>query len=326
MTETKNSGAMGWIKRHGSDIAAYGGLLVCIIIFSIFPPLFGENLWSAAKLSTLMSNVIVTALLAVGAVFIYSMGCMDISVGGQVGLYATIIVVMGNTTGSLVPGILLSLVIALFIAVVNASTGQLLHIYPIISSVVFMMILNGLRSIIYNNLGSRNVTLSGVEYRMFRDPILMVVVLVIEFLIVAFLFNYTKLGKNAKAIGANPTAAEQSGIHPILYRVLPYMVFACCVVVASVFQMGYTGSASDSTGTGFEMNIMVSLILGGMPLSGGMRSRVSKAVVGAFTFSLLEVGLPLIGVPNEMTFFVKAVIFIIVVLITCRKHSGTLPR
>ena len=326
MTETKNSGAMGWIRRHGSDIAAYGGLLVCIIIFSVFPPFFGENLWSAAKLSTLMSNVIVTALLSVGAVFIYSMGCMDISVGGQVGLYATIIVVMGNTTGSLIPGILVSLVIALVIAVVNGATGQLLHIYPIISSVVFMMILNGLRSIIYNNLGSRNVTLSGVDYRMFRDPILMVVVLVIEFLIVAFLFNYTKLGKNAKAIGANSTAAEQSGIHPILYRVLPYMVFACCVVVASIFQMGYTGSASDSTGTGFEMNIMVALILGGMPLSGGMRSRVSKAVVGAFTFSLLEVGLPLIGVPNEMTFFVKAVIFIIVVLITCRKHSGTLPR
>lgn len=326
MTEAKKFDAMAWVKAHAMDMAAYGGLVVCVIIFTIFPPFFGENLWSAAKLSTLMSNVIVTALLAVGAVFIYSMGCMDISVGGQVGLYATIIVMMGNMTGSLIPGIVVSLAVALFIGVVNGATGQLLHIYPIISSVVFMMILNGLRSIIYNTLGSRNVVLSGVEYRMFRSPVLMVVVLVIEFVIVSLLFNYTKLGKNAKAIGANPVAAEQSGIHPILYRVLPYMVFACCVVTASVFQMGYTGSASDSTGTGFEMNIMVALILGGMPLSGGMRSRVSKAVVGAFTFSLLEVGLPLIGVPNTMTFFVKAVIFIIVVLITCRKHSGTLPR
>lgn len=326
MTEAKKFDAMAWVKAHAMDLAAYGGLVVCIIIFTIFPPFFGENMWSAAKLSTLMSNVIVTALLAVGAVFIYSMGCMDISVGGQVGLYATIIVMMGNMTGSLVPGIIVSLVVALFIGVVNGATGQLLHIYPIISSVVFMMVLNGLRSIIYNALGTRNVVLSGVEYRMFRSPVLMVVVLVIEFVIVSLLFNYTKLGKNAKAIGANPVAAEQSGIHPILYRVLPYLVFACCVVTASVFQMGYTGSASDSTGTGFEMNIMVALILGGMPLSGGMRSRVSKAVVGAFTFSLLEVGLPLIGVPNTMTFFVKAVIFIIVVLITCRKHSGTLPR
>ena len=326
MTETKKFDLKAWVKAHAMDLAAYGGLVVCIIIFSIFPPFFGENLWSAAKLSTLMSSEIVTALLSVGAVFIYSMGCMDISVGGQVGLYATIIVVMGNKTGSLIPGILLSLVIALAIGVVNGATGQLLHIYPIISSVVFMMILNGLRSIIYNSMGTRNVVLSGVEYRMFRNPVLMVAVLVIEFLIVSFLFNYTKLGKNAKAIGANPTAAEQSGIHPILYRVLPYLVFACCVVTASVFQMGYTGSASDSTGTGFEMNVMVALILGGMPLSGGMRSKVSKAVVGAFTFSLLEVGLPLIGVPSNMTFFVKAVIFIIVVLITCRKQSGTLPR
>lgn len=326
MTEAKKFDAMAWVKAHAMDLAAYGGLVVCIIIFTIFPPFFGENMWSAAKLSTLMSNVIVTALLSVGAVFIYSMGCMDISVGGQVGLYATIIVMMGNMTGSLIPGIIVSLVVALFIGVVNGATGQLLHIYPIISSVVFMMVLNGLRSIIYNSLGTRNIVLSGVEYRMFRSPVLMVVVLVIEFLIVSLLFNYTKLGKNAKAIGANPTAAEQSGIHPILYRVLPYLVFGCCVVTASVFQMGYTGSASDSTGTGFEMNIMVALILGGMPLSGGMRSRVSKAVVGAFTFSLLEVGLPLIGVPNTMTFFVKAVIFIIVVLITCRKHSGTLPR
>lgn len=326
MTEAKKFDAMAWVRSHAMDLAAYGGLVVCIVIFTIFPPLRGENMWSAAKLSTLMSNVIVTALLSVGAVFVYAMGNMDVSVGGQVGLYATIIVVMGNMTGSLIPGILVSLIIALAIGVVNGATGQLLHIYPIISSVVFMMVLNGLKSIIYNNLGSRNITLSGVDYRVFRSPIVMAVVLVIEFVIVSLLFNYTKLGKNAKAIGANPTAAEQSGIHPILYRVLPYIVFAFCIVAASVFQMGYTGSASDSTGTGFEMNIMVALILGGMPLAGGMRSRVSKAVVGAFTFSLLEVGLPLIGVPNNMTFFVKAVIFIIVVLITCRKHSGTLPR
>lgn len=326
MTGTKKFDAMAWVKAHAMDLAAYGGLVVCVIIFTIFPPFFGESLWSAAKLSTLMSNVIVTALLSVGAVFIYAMGNMDVSVGGQVGLYATIIVVIGNMTGSLIPGIIVSLAIALLIGVVNGATGEVLHIYPIISSVVFMMVLNGLKSIIYNKLGSRNVTLSGVDYRMFRSPVLMVAVLAVEVIIVGLLFNYTKLGKNAKAIGANPVAAEQSGIHPILYRVLPYLVFACCVVTASVFQMGYTGSASDSTGTGFEMNVMVALILGGMPLAGGMRSKVSKAVVGAFTFSLLEVGLPLIGVPNNMTFFVKAVIFIIVVLITCRKRSGTLPR
>ena len=66
MTETKKFDVVAWVKAHGSDFAAYGGLVVCIIIFTIFPPLRGESMWSAAKLSTLMSNVIVTALLSVG--------------------------------------------------------------------------------------------------------------------------------------------------------------------------------------------------------------------------------------------------------------------
>ena len=95
-----------WIKHHVTDLAAYGGLIVCLIIFSVLPPMFGENLWSAEKLSTLMANVIVTALMSVGAVFVYSMGHMDISIGGQVRIYATLMVLLGNMTGSLVWGII----------------------------------------------------------------------------------------------------------------------------------------------------------------------------------------------------------------------------
>lgn len=74
------------------------------------------------------------------------------------------------------------------------------------------------------------------------------------------------------------------------------------------------------------MNVMVALILGGMPLSGGMKSKVSCAVVGAFTYSLLNVGLPMIGIAVNQVNFIKAIIFIIVVLITCRKSKGILPR
>ena len=77
------------------------------------------------------------------------------------------------------------------------------------------------------------------------------------------------------------------------------------------------------------MNIMVALILGGMPISGGMKSRISAAVVGAglVTFSLLDVGLPMVGLPTRMTFIVKAIVFLIVVLITSRsKKTATLPK
>ena len=53
---------------------------------------------------------------------------------------------------------------------------------------------------------------------------------------------------------------------------------------------------------------------------------LSCAIIGSLTFSLLAVGLPIIGVPTNMTFLIKAAIFLVVVLITCRQKSGVLPR
>ena len=314
------------MRQHASSIAAYGGLIVCLIVFTVLPPFYGENLWSQEKFSALMANVIVTALLSVGAIFVYSLGHMDISVGLQVRVYAMLMVVFGNMTGSLIPGILASFAIAVTVSVINGASGQLLNIYPIIPSLVFMMVFQGICSMAYVSLGSRSVVLKTIDYGIFKEPALMVAVLAIEVLIVSYLFYFTKIGKNARAIGASETAAEQSGINLLKYKVICYLILGICIVIASVFQMGYTGAASDSTGTGFEMNVMVALILGGMPLAGGMKSRVSCAVIGAFTYSLLAVGLPLIGVPNNMIFLIKAVIFIVVVLITCRKKDGVLPR
>ena len=317
-------------KKISSDvkqnIIMFGGLVFCIIFFSIFTSLHGQSIWNPEKLSTLISDVIVTALLSVGAVFVYALGNIDISTGKQVGLYATLMVVIQQQTGSLLWGVLLSFLIAIFIAIVNAITGELLHIYAIIPSVVFMFVLSGLSTIIYSNLGCRSISLYNYDYSIFKNPWVMVGTLIIESLLVAFVFNKTMVGKYTKAIGANAISASQGGANIIKYKVMAYIVMGVCTVVASLFQMGYTASASDSTGTGYELNVMIALILGGMPLSGGMKSRVSSALVGAMTFSLLNVGLPLIGVPVNFTFMVKALIFMIVVLITCLKRGGVLQR
>ena len=318
---------MNWLRKHSAQVAAYSGLALCVIFFTILTPIFGESIWSAAKVKTLMQNVIVLALMSVGATFVYSLGSMDISIGRQVGLYATLVVIIGNATGSLLWGILLSLAISVIISAINGAAGEVLGIHPVISSLVFQMVISGVSSVMYNSLGSRNVALmNSIDVSIFRQTWFMILVLAVETLAVAYLFNFTKLGKNAKAIGANPTAARQSGINLVQYKVYAYIIMGVCVVLAALFQMGYTASASDSTGTGFEMNVMVALILGGMPLSGGMKSKVSCAIVGSFTYALLSVGLPMLGVAANQVFVIKAILFLIVVVLTCRKKTGVLPR
>lgn len=74
------------------------------------------------------------------------------------------------------------------------------------------------------------------------------------------------------------------------------------------------------------MNVLVAMVLGGMPLSGGMRSKVISGLVGSLTLSFLNIGLPLIGVAPNQVFVIRAVIVILVVLITARKKYGVLPR
>ncbi len=328
MEEISNPAIGLWerIRSKLPRLAAYGGLLFCLILFTVLTPIFGESIWSAKKLSTLMSNVIVTVLMSVGSVFVYSLGNMDISLGKQVGLYATLMVLITNQTGSLLPALMLCIVIALVFATINGAIGQLLRIHPIIPSMVIMFVLSGVNSMIYVNIGSRNIRLTEISNAAFKSPLIMFIVLLVEILIVAYLFRFTKCGKYARAIGANPMAAQQCGVNLIRYKVIAYMIMGICTVVASVFQMGYTAAASDGTGTGFEMNVMVALILGGMPLSGGMKSRVASAVVGAFTFALLDVGLPMIGIPMKVASIIKAIIFLIVVFITCRQKGDRLPR
>ena len=58
----------------------------------------------------------------------------------------------------------------------------------------------------------------------------------------------------------------------------------------------------------------------------GSKSKVSSALVGTFTYVLLSNDLTTMGVGLEMINFVKAVIFIAIILLTCRKRGGVLPR
>ena len=72
----------------------------------------------------------------------------------------------------------------------------------------------------------------------------MLVVLVIEVAVAVFLFNYTIIGKQAKMLGSNKIAASQSGVSMVKTRIMCYVIAGICFVIAAIFQMGYTGSAS----------------------------------------------------------------------------------
>jgi ribose transport system permease protein len=176
--------------------------------------------------------------------------------------------------------------------------------------------------------GSNSVSIDMVVKPLDRNiyNLLMIAIIIIIALIMTYVFNYTKLGKYSKAIGANEIVAAQSGINIIKWKVFAYLGFAVSIAIGSFMVLMRTGSAGNGTGTGYALDIMVCLILGGMPLSGGMKSKVSSAIIGVFIYVLLTNVLTTMGVDLKLISFVKAVIFLSIVLVTSRSKELVLPR
>lgn len=312
-----------WFQRHLFDLLSYGGLAFCLVIFTI---LSGGRLWSAYNIGVLVQSTCVYVILAMGAVFVYSMGYMDISVGAQIGVYCILIIVVTNQTHSLLVGFLVILLISLLCSLVNGAVSVFLGLPSIVTSIFLSFIFSGIQALYMEHTGTNSISIDW-DLSFFKQTPVMLAAIVAVAVVSIILYNYTRLGKYVKAIGANERAVEQMGVNTTKWKALAYCFFGICVATGALFLTARTASAGKGTGSGYAMDIMVALILGGMPLSGGMKSRISSSLVGSFTYIVLSNGLTLSGVKTTQVYVIKALVFLVVILITSRKREGgVIPR
>lgn len=327
MSEKEKMVPAKFLKQHIYDIAAYAGLIVTFILFLIF---------SGSRLSYNMATVLQAAsaysIIALGAVFVYSMGYMDVSVGQQVGVYAILMIMITNAMGGTAAGVIVSFLVILAIALIcgafNGAVAVWLKLPSIVTSLFLMFFFTGAQLLLMESTGTNSISIEAVIKPADRNMynVMLVLAIVVVAVIVTYFFKFTKLGKYTRGIGANEVTTAQCGVNTTKWKVIAYMAFGVCVAVGSFIMLTRTGSAGKGTGSGYAMDIMICLILGGMPLSGGMKSKVSSALVGTFTYVLLTNDLTTMGVELNMINFVKAIIFIAIIMVTCRKRDNVLPR
>lgn len=324
--EKQKTGFTEFLKGHIYDITAYAGLIVVLILFFIFNK---ERL--AYNFSSVLQAAATYSIIALGAVFVYSMGYMDVSIGQQVGVYCILMIMISNAIGGVagvVVGFLVILAIALLCGAFNGAVAVWLGLPSIVTSLFLMFFFTGAQVLLMESTGLNSISLEQTIKPADRNmySLMLVAIIVVIALLVTYFFKFTKLGKYTRAIGANETTVKQSGVNTTKWKVLAYMAMGACVAIGSFVVLTRTGSAGKGTGTGYAMDVMICLILGGMPLSGGMKSKVSSALVGTFTYVILSNDLTTMGVGLEMINFVKALIFVAIILVTCRKRTGVLPR
>lgn len=329
-----------WIRNNANTLAGYIGLVLCLVLFGILSPAIkGINIFDVTgnSFKTIFSEGVVYSILSCGAVFVYSLGAMDISTGAQMSLYALLLVRIYNVAGSnmaaMLIGIAVILVLAFLCGAANSVLAAVLKIKPIITSLFLQFVIYGVSIILFNmwagdseSMGFNAGTASHTTFAPFREIPVMLITLLVVVAITYYLFNYTKIGKYDKAIGANQVCAEQAGVNITMYRMIAYLVFAAATIIATLVFLANKSSVTYDVCRGYEMDIIICLILGGMPIAGGMKSRISSAIVGSFTYALIDVCFIFIGVPSRLTNMFVAIIYIVVVVITCRDKGRVLPQ
>lgn len=275
---------------------------------------------------------IVLSIVATGAIFIYTLGSFDISLGAATLFAATLGVLTYNATENFALMIIVILLAGIVCSLVNSVLASIFHIPVFVTTVAMMSVLSATASQIITTKGGAvgGISIPSEVVKHLDNSAFKIGVLVIWVAICVFVFDYTKFGRREKFVGGNPICAQLSGIKYNTYAILGFLLAGVGVGIGAFMTLVYTPSVTTTTAGDIGMNIMVAIVFGGMPISGGARSKIYAAVVGGFSYIVLNNILDLLIDSTSgygITQIVSAVFFLIIVYVASVNYrSQILPR
>lgn len=297
----------------GREAVRFGGLLAVILVFAVWTK---GGILSTTSLKSIWKQSMFLLIGGAGAVFVIAQGNLNFSIGGVVALSAMMFGVVGQGNPAL--GLVMALVTGIACELILVYAHLLLKVPAFVVSFAVMFLTKGALAG-YTQHGI--VSLPKV-FKPWNTPNLFYLV-TLAVLVVAFLvFEFTKLGKYNKAMGANMQTAICSGVKVRKFKVLGYLACGICCGIAGALLLIRSSSVTGGSASGLETEILIAMVLGGIPLSGGHNVKMSGILVGALMLSVLEAGMILVGLNDDLTGLVKGVVFLAAVAISYDRKPG----
>ncbi len=294
-----------------TNLLPFTGLTFIFIFFIIVT---NGKILSSGNLTNLISQCFSVSIVAVGASFVYAHGGMDFSIGVSSGVAQLVAAMVITSTGLPVwVAIAACILIAVLCATIVGATSAFLRVPVFVVSLCMRAICAGLLTV---GIAKTDIAIDFLKFNAFNNAFLKLFVLLAAIGIGYYLFEYTALGKMEKAIGGNAVTAFQAGVKVKKNQILAYSLMGLCVGIAAFFQLTRSGAATGSSGSGLEFDIMVAIVLGGFPMSGGSAAKLRAAIIGALTITILSNGLILWGMDYLLINGVKGLLFLTIVAIS----------
>ncbi len=326
-------GVRAWLGRVGRAIdprsgdfalertGALVGLALLILVFAAVSSPFRQP----ANLVFLAKNVAITiGFVAIGQTIVMISGGIDLSVSSVIALTALVMAfLMKHGLGFIPPldGGLSYVAILLgwgLGAAIGAGQGWLINRYQIPAFIVTLATMLGLRGIA---IGISGAIVYGLptnfrwlsEGKVWFVPVPFLLMLLL-YLLTAYMLRRTKIGRYCHAIGGNETAAHLSGIDVGRYRVLFYALSGLTAAITATLLISNLNAAIYSHGEGYQFTSVAATVIGGTSLTGGVGG-IWGTLLGVFILAIIPSGMIMLNAPPWSRDVVTAIIIILAVII-----------
>ncbi len=286
-------------------------LLVCGIL-AILAPAFRS--WGYVLVVTRQASVV--GIMAVGMTFVILTGGIDLSVGSILALSAAVVASFLKLGMPLGLAIVIGLGVGAAVGLANGLIITVGRITPFVATLAMMSVGRSL-TLVHNN----GIPISGFspDFRFIGGGTVLgipfpVVIFVVTVIVAAVVLRETRLGRYTYAIGGNEEAVRLSGIPAGFYKTLVYVISGVTCGIAALINASRVNSAETVAGTGYELDVIAAVVIGGTSLMGG-RGSVLGSLIGALLIAVINQGMTLLGIGVYYQGMVKGLILLGAVLL-----------
>ncbi|MBQ7559261.1 MAG: ABC transporter permease, partial [Synergistaceae bacterium] len=288
------------------------GLVVILVVMYY---LTNGRIFQPKRLRLLLSQVYYPMIVATGVFFIMTLGSINFTEGSTLGVASIVISMLSfyNIPLAIVGGILTGAAIG----AINGFFHVKFKLQSFIVTICTMYLFRGVCAY----MTTETAIPASAAIKALDSDALKISITVAVLLVAFFLFKFTRIGNDVKAVGSGETAAVFSGVKTDKVKFLTFVVAGALTGLAAFVNVIKVGSITATAGNQLETQILISLVLGGLPITGGAKVRFSNIIVGTLMYTVLNNGLVMLGFESATQQLIKGIVFLIFVALTIDRKA-----
>ena len=285
--------------------------IALVVVLTCLKPSFIQP----ANLVNILKQASINGILAFGMMFVIIAGGFDMSVGSTVAFTGILAAMLGQGQYPIFVPLIVAMLGGLAVGVVNGVGVAVGNLPPFIMTLGTMTAVRGLALLISDGkpiIGISESYKAVAASSIFGIPML-AVFLVITILLCSFVLSKTVYGRRVYACGGNLLAAQVSGINTTKIRISTFAIAGLLAGLSGFLMTSRVTIAQPTAAESYEMDAIGACFIGGASAYGGTGT-VPGVIVGATLMGVLNLGMSIMGVDQNLQKVVKGGVLLAAVI------------